>query len=203
MKIICVGRNYAEHAKELGNAVPETPVLFMKAKNALLQPGRPFYYPDFSKDVHYEAELVVRICKNGKHIAEKFARKYYSQLTIGIDFTARDLQQKQKEKGLPWEIAKAFDDSAVVGSFIDLPDHKSVQDYHFELRKNNHIVQQGWTGDMIHTVDKVIAYASSFFSLNIGDLIFTGTPAGVGPVEVHDYLEGFLEGERVLTLDIK
>jgi 2-keto-4-pentenoate hydratase/2-oxohepta-3-ene-1,7-dioic acid hydratase in catechol pathway len=203
MKIICVGRNYAEHAKELGNAVPEAPVLFMKAKNALLQAGRPFYYPDFSKDIHYEAELVVKICKNGKHVAEKFARKYYNQVTVGIDFTARDLQQKQKEKGLPWEIAKAFDDSAVVGTFQDIPEDKNVQDYRFELRKNNNVVQSGWAGDMLNTIDKVIEYASAFFSLNIGDLIFTGTPAGVGPVAVHDHLEAFLEGERVLSFDVK
>lgn len=203
MKIICVGRNYAEHAKELGNAIPEAPVLFMKAKNALLQPGRAFYYPDFSKDVHYEAELVLKICKNGKHIAEKFARKYYNQITVGLDFTARDLQQQQKAKGLPWEIAKAFDDSAVVGDFRPIPEDRNVQDYRFELRKNGQTVQHGWAGDMLNTVDKVIAYASGFFSLNIGDLIFTGTPAGVGPIEVHDRLEGFLEGERVLALDIK
>ncbi|MEO6833291.1 MAG: fumarylacetoacetate hydrolase family protein, partial [Chitinophagaceae bacterium] len=122
MKIVCVGRNYAEHAKELGNVIPDAPVLFMKAKNALLLPGRAFYYPEFSKDIHYEAELVLKICKNGKHIAEKFARKYYQQVTVGIDFTARDLQQEQKKKGLPWEIAKAFDDSAVVGRFIDIPE---------------------------------------------------------------------------------
>jgi 2-keto-4-pentenoate hydratase/2-oxohepta-3-ene-1,7-dioic acid hydratase in catechol pathway len=203
MKIICVGRNYAEHAKELGNMVPEAPVLFMKAKNALLQPGRAFYYPDFSKDIHYEAELVVKICKNGKHIAQKFARKYYNQITVGIDFTARDLQQKQKEKGLPWEIAKAFDDSAVVGSFRDIPEDRNVQDYRFELRKNNAVVQSGWAGDMLNSIDKVIEYASGFFSLNIGDLIFTGTPAGVGPVAVHDHLEAFLEGERVLAFDVK
>jgi 2-keto-4-pentenoate hydratase/2-oxohepta-3-ene-1,7-dioic acid hydratase in catechol pathway len=203
MKIICVGRNYAEHAKELGNAVPEAPVLFMKAKNALLQPGRPFYYPEFSKDIHYEAELVVKICKNGKHIAEKFARKYYDQVTVGLDFTARDLQQSQKEKGLPWEIAKAFDDSAVVGSFQPIPDRKDVQDYRFELRKNGQVVQQGWAGDMLNTIDKVIAYASGFFSLNIGDLIYTGTPVGVGPIAIHDHLEGYLEGVRVLSLDIK
>lgn len=203
MKIICVGRNYAEHAKELGNAVPDAPVLFMKAKNALLQPGRAFYYPDFSKDIHYEAELVIKIAKNGKHIAEKFASRYYNQVTVGIDFTARDLQQQQKEKGLPWEIAKAFDDSAVVGNFLTLPEGKSIQDLRFELRKNGDVVQRGWAGDMINTVDRVIAYASGFFSLNIGDLIFTGTPAGVGPIAIHDHLEGFLEGEKLLSLDIR
>ena len=203
MKIICVGRNYAEHAKELGNAVPDAPVLFMKAKNALLQPGRAFYYPDFSKDIHYEAELVIKIAKNGKHIAEKFASRYYNQVTVGIDCTARDLQQQQKEKGLPWEIAKAFDDSAVVGNFLTLPEGKSIQDLRFELRKNGDVVQRGWAGDMINTVDRVIAYASGFFSLNIGDLIFTGTPAGVGPIAIHDHLEGFLEGEKLLSLDIR
>lgn len=203
MKIICVGRNYAEHAKELGNAVPDAPVLFMKAKNALLQPNRPFYYPEFSKDIHYEAELVVKMSKNGKHIGEKFARKYYEQISVGIDFTARDVQSKLKEKGLPWEIAKAFDDSAAVGTFMNIPDGKDVQDLRFELRKNGRTVQQGHTADMLNRIDAVIAYASTFFSLNIGDLIFTGTPAGVGPVEVHDRLEGFLEGEQVLDLMIK
>ena len=203
MKIICVGRNYAEHAKELGNAVPEAPVLFMKAKNALLQPGRAFYYPDFSTDIHYEAELVFRICKNGRHIAEKFARKYYDQVTVGIDFTARDLQQKQKEKGLPWEIAKAFDNSAVVGAFQPIPEGHNVQDFRFELRKNDVNVQQGWAGDMLNGVDQIIAYASRFFSFSIGDLLFTGTPAGVGPVAVQDQLEAFLEGTSVLKLDIK
>ena len=203
MKIICVGRNYAEHAKELGNAVPDAPVLFMKAKNALLQPNRPFYYPEFSKDIHYEAELVVKMSKNGKHIGEKFARKYYEQITVGIDFTARDIQQKQKEKGLPWEIAKAFDDSAAAGRFLPIPEGKDIQELHFELRKNGQTVQKGHTADMLNTVDAVIAYASSFFSLNIGDLIYTGTPAGVGPVALHDRLEAFLEGEQVLDLLIK
>ena len=203
MKIICVGRNYAEHAKELGNAVPEAPVLFMKAKNALLLPGKPFYYPEFTKDVHYEAELVVKICKNGKHIGERFARKYYNQVTVGIDFTARDVQQRQKEKGLPWEIAKAFDDSAAVGQFQPIQDEQDVREYRFELRKNGVSVQQGYAGDMLNSIDKVIAYASTFFSLNIGDLLFTGTPAGVGPVALHDRLEGFLEGLPVLDVLIK
>ena len=203
MKIICVGRNYAEHAKELGNAVPEAPVLFMKAKNALLLPGKPFYYPEFSKDIHYEAELVVKICKNGKHIAERFARKYYDQITVGLDFTARDVQQRQKEKGLPWEIAKAFDDSAAVGTFQPIPENQNVQDYRFELRKNGITVQNGHAADMLNAIDKIIAYASTFFSLNIGDLLFTGTPAGVGSVELSDRLEGFLEGMPVLEVLVK
>lgn len=203
MKIICVGRNYAEHVKELGNAMPEAPVLFMKAKNALLPPGRAFYYPEFSKDIHYEAELVFRICRNGKHIAEKFARRYYDQVTLGIDFTARDLQQRQKAKGLPWEIAKAFDGSAAIGEFIPIPPEQNVQDYRFALRKNGGIVQQGFAGDMLHSVDRLIAYASTFFSFNTGDLLFTGTPAGVGPVAIGDHLEGFVEGRQLLSLAVK
>lgn len=203
MKIICVGRNYAAHARELGNAVPENPVLFMKPKTALLPPGRPFYLPEFSKDIHYEAELVFRICKNGKHIAEKFVRRYYDQVTVGIDFTARDLQQHQKEKGLPWEIAKAFDGSAVVGSFVSLSEEQQVQDLRFELKKNGQSVQQGWAGNMLHSVDRLIAYASTFFSFNTGDLLFTGTPEGVGPVVIGDHLEAFLTGNSVLNLQIK
>ncbi len=203
MKIICVGRNYAAHARELSNAVPENPVLFMKPKTALLPPGRPFYLPEFSKEVHYEAELVFRICKNGKHIAEKFARRYYDQVTVGIDFTARDLQQHQKEKGLPWEIAKAFDGSAVVGSFVPLSEEQQVQDLRFELKKNGQSVQQGWAGNMLHSVDRLIAYASIFFSFNTGDLLFTGTPEGVGPVVIGDHLEAFLTGDSVLNLPIK
>ena len=203
MKIICVGRNYAEHAKELSNAIPTEPVLFMKAKNALLQPGKAFYYPEFTKDLHYEAELVVKICKNGKHITERFARKYYDQVTVGIDFTARDLQQKQKDKGLPWEIAKAFDNSAAVGTFSPIPEGQNPQDYRFELKKNGQTVQVGHAADMLYSIDQVIAYASTFFTLHIGDLIFTGTPSGVGPVAIHDRLEGFLEGNPVLDLDIR
>ncbi|MBS1614760.1 MAG: fumarylacetoacetate hydrolase family protein [Bacteroidetes bacterium] len=203
MKIICVGRNYSEHAKELGNAIPEVPILFMKARNALLQPERAFYYPEFSKDIHYEAELVIRICKNGKHIAEKFAHRYYDQCSIGIDFTARDLQQQQKAKGLPWEIAKAFDSSAAVGTFVPIPAEKGVQDLGFELSKNGSIVQHGYTGDMLHSVHQIIAYSSTFFSLNTGDLLFTGTPSGVGPIAVGDVLEGWLEGEKLLHLDIR
>ena len=203
MKIICVGRNYVDHAKELGNEVPEAPVLFMKAQNALLPPKRSFYIPEFTKDVHYEAELVVKISKNGKHIQEKFAHKYYNQITVGIDFTARDIQQKQKEKGLPWEIAKAFDNSAAVGFFVPIPEGKQVQDYQFELRKNDEVVQHGHGLDMIRSVDELIAYASTFFTLNVGDLLFTGTPAGVGPVAVNDKLVAYLEGTQVLEVAIK
>lgn len=201
MKILCVGRNYAEHAKELGNAIPTAPVIFLKPQNALLPAGKDFYVPEFTKDLHYEAELVVRICRNGKHIAEKFAHKYYDQITLGIDFTARDLQQQQKEKGLPWEIAKAFDHSAPVGRFQKI--EKPVSEYHFELRKNGVSVQQGDASMMLNTVDALIAYTSKFFSLNQGDLLFTGTPAGVGPVAINDRLEGFIEGQPVFELNIK
>lgn len=201
MKILCVGRNYAEHAKELGNDIPTAPVIFLKPQNALLPAGKDFYVPEFTKDLHYEAELVVRICRNGKHIAEKFAHKYYDQITVGIDFTARDLQQQQKEKGLPWEIAKAFDHSAPVGRFQKI--EKPVSEYHFELRKNGVSVQQGDASMMLNTVDALIAYTSKFFSLNQGDLLFTGTPAGVGPVSINDRLEGFIEGQPVFELNIK
>ena len=200
MKIICIGRNYAEHAKELNNAVSVSPVVFLKPKSSLLQ-GTTFYYPEFTKDLHYECEVVVKICKNGKHIKEKFAKNYYQQITVGIDFTARDLQQQQKEKGLPWEIAKAFDGSAVVGKFIDIP--ADVQAINFSLHKNNLLVQEGHTKDMLFTIDHIIAYVSQFFSLHTGDLIFTGTPAGVGPVSIGDQLKGAIEQEPLFEMHIK
>jgi 2-keto-4-pentenoate hydratase/2-oxohepta-3-ene-1,7-dioic acid hydratase in catechol pathway len=200
MKIICIGRNYAEHAKELNNAVSASPVVFLKPKSSLLQ-GTTFYYPEFTKDLHYECEVVVKICKNGKHIKEKFAKNYYQQITVGIDFTARDLQQQQKEKGLPWEIAKAFDGSAVVGKFIDIP--ANVQAINFSLHKNNLLVQEGHTKDMLFTIDHIIAYVSQFFSLHTGDLIFTGTPAGVGPVAIGDQLKGAIEQEPLFEMHIK
>jgi 2-keto-4-pentenoate hydratase/2-oxohepta-3-ene-1,7-dioic acid hydratase in catechol pathway len=200
MKIICIGRNYAEHAKELNNAVSASPVVFLKPKSSLLQ-GTTFYYPEFTKDLHYECEVVVKICKNGKHIKEKFAKNYYQQITVGIDFTARDLQQQQKEKGLPWEIAKAFDGSAVVGKFIDIP--ADVQAFNFSLHKNNLLVQEGNTKDMLFTIDHIIAYVSQFFSLHTGDLIFTGTPAGVGPVAIGDQLKGAIEQEPLFEMQIK
>jgi 2-keto-4-pentenoate hydratase/2-oxohepta-3-ene-1,7-dioic acid hydratase in catechol pathway len=200
MKIICIGRNYAEHAKELNNAVSASPVVFLKPKSSLLQ-GTTFYYPEFTRDLHYECEVVVKICKNGKHIKEKFAKNYYQQITVGIDFTARDLQQQQKEKGLPWEIAKAFDGSAVVGKFIDIP--ADVQAINFSLHKNNLLVQEGHTKDMLFTIDHIIAYVSQFFSLHTGDLIFTGTPAGVGPVAIGDQLKGAIEQEPLFEMHIK
>jgi 2-keto-4-pentenoate hydratase/2-oxohepta-3-ene-1,7-dioic acid hydratase in catechol pathway len=203
MKIICVGRNYADHAKELKNEVPTEPVIFMKPKNALLQNNHPFYYPEFTDNLHYECELVLRICKNGKHIQEKFADKYYDHLGIGIDFTARDLQDKQKQKGLPWEIAKAFDNSAVVGQFIPITPELDKKDINFCLYKNKEIVQQGNTKDLLFSFDFLVAYISKFFTLNIGDLVFTGTPAGVGPVEIGDTLEAFIENDSLLEFSVK
>ncbi len=203
MKIICVGRNYADHAKELKNDLPTTPVIFMKPKGALLLPGKQLYYPDFTQDLHYECELVLKICKNGKHIQEKFARKYYDQVTLGIDFTARDLQRAQQQKGLPWEIAKAFDGSAVAGTFAPIPEGMDLHDLHFQLLQNGNTVQDGHTRDMIFSIDHIIAYVSRFFTLNIGDMIFTGTPAGVGPVQRNDKLEGILEGKKVMEVEVR
>ncbi len=203
MKIICIGRNYREHAKELNNEIPSEPVIFMKPKSALLLPEKPLYYPEFTDNLHYECELVVKISKNGKHIQEKFARKYYNEISVGIDFTARDVQEKQKEKGLPWEIAKSFDGSAAVGKFIPLTENISLQNTHFQLKLNGQTVQNGYAKDMIFSINRIIEYASQFFTLNIGDLIFTGTPEGVGPVNVYDKLEGFLAEQQLLEVNIR
>jgi 2-keto-4-pentenoate hydratase/2-oxohepta-3-ene-1,7-dioic acid hydratase in catechol pathway len=203
MKIICIGRNYADHAKELGNQVPDEPVIFMKPKSALLAPGAAFYYPAFTNELHYECELVVKISKNGKFIPKQSARQYYEEVTLGIDFTARDIQDKLKKKGLPWEKAKAFDHSAAVGDFVpweSLPNH---QDIHFTMQLNGQQVQEGFTRDMLFSIDDIIAHASEYFTLNIGDLIFTGTPAGVGECSVTDRFEGFLEGKKVLDVEVK
>jgi 2-keto-4-pentenoate hydratase/2-oxohepta-3-ene-1,7-dioic acid hydratase in catechol pathway len=203
MKIICVGRNYADHAKELKNDVPTTPVIFMKPKGALLLPEKPLYYPEFTDDLQFECEVVIKIGKNGKFIQEKFANKYYSELSLGIDFTARDVQREQQKKGLPWEIAKAFDGSAAVGTFVPITDETQVSNLAFQLKLNGETVQDGHTRDMIFSVDHIIAYVSQYFTLNIGDLLFTGTPAGVGPVNAGDKLEGYLQGNKVLDVDIK
>lgn len=201
MKIFCVGRNYREHAKELGNEVPEEPVVFMKPKSALVQGNTPFYYPAFTNELHYEGELVVRICRNGRYIQQRQANKYYNAVTVGIDFTARDVQKVLKEKGLPWEKAKAFDGSAAVGKMVDL---KAAGNGHlnFSLYKNGASVQKGNTADMIYSIDEIIAHISNFFSLNIGDLIFTGTPAGVGECVVGDTFVGKLNDEELLNLAI-
>jgi 2-keto-4-pentenoate hydratase/2-oxohepta-3-ene-1,7-dioic acid hydratase in catechol pathway len=202
MKIFCVGRNYSEHAKELRNEIPEAPVIFMKPPTAILK-GKDFYIPEFSSDMHYECELVFRVCKNGKHIEPQFAGKYIDAVTVGIDFTARDVQANQKKKGLPWEIAKAFDNSAVVGEFLpisELPDNQSVK---FNMHKNATDVQIGNSADMIYPITELVAYLSKFFTIKQGDLIFTGTPAGVGPVAIGDVLTGFLEGTKRFEINIK
>lgn len=203
MKIFCVGRNYADHAKEFGNAVPEDPVIFMKPKSALLQSHTPFYYPEFSNELHYEVELVLQISKNGKYIPESHASKYYNQITVGIDFTARDVQSELKKKGLPWEKAKAWDNSAVVGKWIPLTPEILKKPIHFSLVNNKKTVQQGDSKDMIFSFDYLVGHISNYFSLNIGDLIFTGTPAGVGECVVGDLLEGFLESEKMFEVEIK
>ncbi len=203
MKIICIGRNYADHAKELGNEIPEEPVIFMKPKNALLQPHTPFYYPEFTNELHYECELVLRICKNGKYIQERHANAYYNGITVGIDFTARDIQLECKKKGLPWEKAKAFDNSAAVGKFTDIAPGFNAKNVNFSFSKNGEIVQKANSSEVIFSFDKLISNISNYFSLNIGDLIFTGTPAGVGECLVGDHLEGFLEGVSVLKVEVK
>lgn len=203
MKIICIGRNYAEHAKELGNDIPDEPVIFMKPKSALLQPHTPFYYPEFTNELNYECELVLRVCKNGKYITERNASNYYNGITVGIDFTARDLQNIAKEKGLPWEKAKAFDNSAAIGKFIDLTPDQKKANFTFKLLVNNQEVQRGNSADMIFKFDSLVSQISNYFSLNIGDIIFTGTPAGVGECVVGDELEAFLGNQSLLKLDIK
>ena len=203
MKIFCIGRNYVAHAKELGNEVPDEPVVFMKPKSALLQPHTPFYYPEFTNDLQYECELVLRISKNGKYIQEKFASKYYDAVTTGIDFTARDIQNDLKAKGLPWEKAKAWDNSAAIGKWIPFTSIKNKKDINFCLYKNKELVQQSNANLMIHDFDTIVAYISNYFSVNIGDLVFTGTPAGVGELVVGDEIEGFIEDDSLLSLEIK
>jgi acylpyruvate hydrolase len=203
MKIICIGRNYAEHAKELNNAVPTEPVIFLKPDTAVSKNSQPFYYPDFSTDIHHEIELVVKISRPGKHIEEKFAHKYYEEITLGIDFTARDIQQKCKEKGLPWEKAKAFDGSAAVGNFISKNSIVDLKNLDFNLELNGKTVQHGNTSEMIFSTDAIISYVSKYFTLKTGDLIFTGTPAGVGPVKKEDVLECYLQGDKLLKLQVK
>jgi 2-keto-4-pentenoate hydratase/2-oxohepta-3-ene-1,7-dioic acid hydratase in catechol pathway len=203
MKIIAIGRNYQEHAKELNNPIPSEPVVFLKPDTALLKEGKAFYHPDFSNDIHYEVELIIKIGKEGKHITTKFARNYIESIGLGIDFTARDLQQKCKEKGLPWEIAKAFDHSAPIGEFIplnEIPDLNAIQ---FSLKQNQSVVQNGNSADMIFSFDDIISYVSQRFTLKKGDLIFTGTPAGVGKINIGDLLEGFISDRKMLSVPIK
>lgn len=203
MKIICVGRNYNAHVKELKNEVPTEPVLFLKPQTAIPIKNQPFFYPDFSKDVHFEVELVIKICKVGKHIATEFAHKYYNEIGIGIDFTARDIQEECKKKGLPWEKAKAFDGSAAVGDFIDKKNLGNLNNLAFSLQQNGVVKQSGNSSDMIFTVDELVAYISRYFTLKIGDLIFTGTPEGVGPIAVGDQLEGFLFEKKLLDIKVR
>jgi 2-keto-4-pentenoate hydratase/2-oxohepta-3-ene-1,7-dioic acid hydratase in catechol pathway len=203
MKIIAIGRNYAEHAKELNNPIPDEPVIFLKPDSALILKDQPFYYPDFSKDIHYEVEIVVKISQIGKNISKQFAYKYYEEIGIGIDFTARDIQQKCKSKGLPWELAKAFDGSAPLGKFINKSNFENLRNINFHLDLNGKTVQTGNTSMMLHSIDDIIAFTSSYFTLKKGDLIFTGTPAGVGPVKIGDVLIAYIEDKQLLKVEIK
>ena len=204
MKIICIGRNYSEHIRELNNEVPDEPVIFMKPDSALLRNNEPFFIPDFSQDVHYECELIIRINRLGKNIESRFANRYFDEIGLGIDFTARDLQNKLKDKGLPWEKAKAFDRSAVISSeFIakeKLPDLNAIK---FQLKKNGEVVQNGNSSYMLFPLEEIISQVSKYFTLKIGDLIYTGTPAGIGPVTIGDRLEGFLEGKKMFDFEVK
>ena len=203
MKIICIGRNYIEHIEELGNEKPKEPVIFLKPDTAILPKKMPFIIPEFSNDVHYEVEVVVKINRVGKHIDKKFAHKYYEEIGLGIDFTARDLQKKLKEKGLPWEKAKSFDGAAVIGKFVSKSNFENLENLDFSLTKNNKSVQQGNTSMMIHSIDDIISYVSEFFTLKIGDYIFTGTPKGVGKVTENDILQGYIGNDEMFKIKIK
>lgn len=203
MKLICIGRNYAAHIEELENERPSEPVIFLKPDTAVLLKKQPFFIPDFSNDVHYEVEVLVKINRVGKHIDSKFAHKYYDEIGLGIDFTARDLQSKLKEKGLPWEKAKGFDGAAVVGHFFPKNNYKDLNDLHFRLEKNGEIAQEASTALMLWKIDELIAYVSQFFTLKIGDIIFTGTPSGVGKVAPKDVLQGFIEDKSAFKISVK
>lgn len=205
MKIFAIGMNYALHNKELDGTLykPEEPVIFTKADSALLKDGKPFFLPDFSKQVDYETEVVVRICRLGKSIPQRFAYRYYDAVTVGIDFTARDLQRKFRKEGKPWELCKGFDGSAVIGEWVDIAKFRDIQALHFRLDINNTTVQEGCTSDMLFKVDEIIAYISRFFTLKTGDILYTGTPEGVGQVKIDDHLTGFLEDRKVLEFNIK
>ena len=203
MKIICIGRNYIEHAKELNSEIPNEPVFFLKPDTSLIKDNRPFFYPDFSKDIQYEVELVLKIAKAGKNIQTKFANKYYDEIGIGIDFTARDIQNICKTKGLPWEKAKAFDGAAPIGKFISKNEFLDQKNINFNLIINNYLVQKGNTKDLLFSFDTIIAHVSNFFTLKTGDLIFTGTPEGVGPIKIGDRLEAYIENQKLLDFEIK
>jgi acylpyruvate hydrolase len=203
MKIICIGRNYVEHAKELNNPVPDEPVFFMKPDSSLLINNKPFFLPNFSKEIHHEVEIVIKLSRLGKNIQQKFASRYYNEVTVGIDFTARDLQRICKEKGKPWEIAKGFDGSAVLGEFISLSELENQHEIDFKLEINGIPVQKGNTRDMLFSFDRIIEYVSQFVTLKMGDIIYTGTPAGVGPVKINDRLAAYLEEKKLLDFMVK
>lgn len=203
MKIICIGRNYAAHIEELKNEKPGNPVVFLKPDTALLKNGAPFFYPDFSKNIHHEVELVLKISKEGKYIQKKFAHRYFEEIGLGIDFTARDLQDQCKAKGLPWEIAKAFNGSAPIGDFLPVSDMDSLDNLDFHLTINGELRQKGNTSLMLFDFGTIIEYVSQFFTLKKGDLIYTGTPAGVGPVQVGDHLEGYIQDQKMLDFEVK
>jgi 2-keto-4-pentenoate hydratase/2-oxohepta-3-ene-1,7-dioic acid hydratase in catechol pathway len=203
MKIIAIGRNYAEHAKELNNPIPTVPVIFMKPDTAILKDNKPFYHPEFSADIHHEIELVLKISKEGKHIAQKFADSYFDEIGLGIDFTARDIQQKHKEKGLPWELAKAFDHSAPISKFIPKSTFKDLSNLNLRLNLNDNIVQEGNTKDLLFSFEHIISFVSQYITLKKGDLIFTGTPKGVSKVNIGDHLCGYLEDEKLLDFYIR
>ena len=203
MKVICIGRNYVDHAKEMNAPLPASPVFFMKPDTSIVTRNRPFFYPGFSKEVHYECELVIRICKVGKNINSKFASSYYNEIGIGLDFTARDLQEDCKKKGLPWLIAKGFDNAAPIGKFVDKSRFSNLGDINFHLDLNGKSVQKGNSADMIFSFDQLISYVSGFITLKMGDLIFTGTPAGVGPVQIGDLLEAYIGEEKLLKCSVK
>jgi 2-keto-4-pentenoate hydratase/2-oxohepta-3-ene-1,7-dioic acid hydratase in catechol pathway len=203
MKIFCIGRNYAEHARELNNPVPTEPLIFMKPPTAMLVADKPFFYPDFTQDLHYEGEIVLRVCRNGRSVQPEFASRYYDAVAFGIDFTARDVQDRLKQKGQPWEIAKGFDRSAPISKWIPLDELRDPTDIRFELRKNGVVAQQGSTADLIFNFDTLICHISKYFTVQKSDLIFTGTPAGVGPVKIGDVLEGYIEGGHLLTCAIR
>jgi len=203
MKLICIGRNYTDHIKELENEKPTDPVVFLKPDTSILLKKQPFFIPDFSEDVHHEVEILVKINRVGKHIDKKFAHKYYDQIGLGIDFTARDLQAQLKAKGLPWEKAKAFDGAAVIGEWLPKTDFKDVNHINFSLHKNDQIVQNGNTSLMLWKIDEIIEYVSKYFTLKIGDIIFTGTPSGVGRVFANDTLKGYIEDKQLFSIIVK
>jgi 2-keto-4-pentenoate hydratase/2-oxohepta-3-ene-1,7-dioic acid hydratase in catechol pathway len=203
MKVICIGRNYMDHIKELNSPLPSAPVFFLKPDTSIVTRNRPFFYPDFSKEIHYEVELVMKVCKVGKNIQKQFASTYFDEIGIGIDFTARDLQDECKKKGLPWLVSKGFDNAAPLGKFMKKSSFPDLRNINFHLDINGITVQKGNSGDMIFPFEELISYVSKFITLKMGDLIYTGTPIGVGPVNIGDRLEAFIEGERLLKCDIK